>query len=160
MPVETPLVPGDNGWPQYNVTDSEFIKNAVLPVKGSIMTLDAAGRLIAVVGAAAIADLTRGAFQPVDAPDAAPTAEDTDEVQVFKQRSRILLKANVNLSPGDRVELLTVGGVVTPDKVAASASPMTDGYIGHIFQIYTLGTDGIKKQFSADNDLVWVDVEV
>lgn len=160
MPVETPLVPGDNGWPQYNVTDSEFIKDAVLPVKGSIMTLDAAGRLIAVVGAAAIADLSRGAFQPQDAPDAAPSAEDTDEVQVFKQRSRILLKANVNLSPGDEVELKCAAGVVTPDKVQLGAvAARTDGYLGRIFQIYTLGTDGIKKQFTADDDLVWVDLE-
>lgn len=160
MPVETPLVAGDIPFPQYSVVDSEFIKNAVLPVKGSVMTLDAAGRLIAVTGAAAIADLTRGAMQPIDAPAAAPTAEDTDEVQVLKARSRIILKANVNLSPGDRVELKCVAGTVTPDKCQLAASPQTDGYIGHIFQVYTLGTDGVKKQFTADDDLVIVDLEV
>ena len=158
MPVETPLVPGDNGWPQYNITDSEFIKISVLPVKGSIMTMDATGRLIAVTGSSAIADLRRGAFQPQDAPAAAPTAEDTDEVQVWKTRSRILLKANVNLKPGDRVELKCVSGTVTPDKVQlAVAGARLDGFIGTIFQIYTLGTDGVKKQFTADDDLVWVD---
>lgn len=161
MPVETPLVPGDNGWPQYNVTDSEFVKNAVLVVKGDIMTLDAAGRIVAVTGTGDIADLTRGAMQIQDAPAAAPTAEDTDEVQVFKQRSRVLLKAPANLSPTDPVELECNGGTVDPDKVALSAvAGRTNGYLGKIFQIYTLGTDGVKKQFTADNDLVWVDLEV
>jgi len=159
MPVETPLVPGDIPFPQYSTTDSEFLKNAVPSTKGEIMTLDAAGRLIAVVGAGVIADLRRGAFQ-AQVTRVAPTAEDTDEIQVLKQRSRIVLKANVNLSPGDAVEPLTVGGVVTPDKVqVAPAGTHTQGFLGRIFQIYTLGTDGIKKQFTADDDLVIVDME-
>lgn len=159
MPVQTPLAPGDPPFHQYLRVDSEFLKNAVPSTKGNIMTLDAAGRLIAVTGAAAIADLTRGAFQAM-VTRAAPTAEDTDEIQVIKQGSRIILKANVNLSPGDRVELKCVAGVVTPDKVQLAASPQTDGYIGKIFQVYTLGTDGVKKQFTADDDLVIVDLEV
>lgn len=158
MPIETPLVPGDIPFPQYSITDSEFVKNAQAIVKGRIYTLDPAGRLIDVVGAAAIADLRRGAMQAKDKLDA-PTAEDTDEVQVLKHVSRILLKANVNLSPGDAVELLTVGGAVTPDKVALAADPRTNGYLGKIFQVYTLGTDGVKKQFTADDDLVIVTLE-
>ncbi len=159
MPVETPLVPGDVPFPQYSVVDSEFVKNAVPTTKGFIMTLDAAGRLIAVVGAAAIADLTRGGMQAM-VTLVAPTAEDTDEIQVLKQRSRVVLKADVNLSPGDEVELKTVGGVVTADKVQlAAAAGRTDGYLGRIFQVYTLGTDGVKKQFTADDDLVIVDLE-
>ena len=159
MPVETPLVPGDVPFPQYSTVDSEFLKNAVPSTKGEVMTLDAAGRLIAVVGAAAIADLSRGAFQAL-VTRVAPTAEDTDEIQVMKQRSRVVLKANVNLSPGDEVELKTVGGVVTADKVQLGAvAARTDGFLGRIFQIYTLGTDGVKKQFSADDDLVIVDLE-
>jgi len=159
MPVQVPLVVGDNPYPQHAYVDREFIKNAVAVTKGNIMTLDAAGRLIAVVGAVAIADLTRGAMQAL-VTVAAPTAEDTDEVQVLKQRSRIILKANVNLSPGDGVELLTVAGTVTPDKVALSVSPRSNGYLGKIFQILTQGVDGVKKQFTADNDLVIVDLEV
>jgi len=159
MPVETPLVTGDVPFPQYSVVDSEFLKNAVPSTKGEIMTLDAAGRLIAVVGATVIADLTRGAFQAM-VTRVAPTAEDTDEIQVLKQRSRVVLKANVNLSPGDRVNLLTVAGAVTPDKVMTANSPRDNGYLGKIFQVYTLGTDGIKKQFTADDDLVIVDLEV
>ena len=159
MPVETPLVPGDVPFPQYSVTDSEFLKNAVPSTKGNIMTLDAAGRLIAVVGAAAIADLRRGAFQAA-VTRVAPTAEDTDEIQVLKQRSRVVLKADVNISPGDAVELKTVAGVVTPDKVQlAPAGTHTQGFLGRVFQIYTLGTDGVKKQFSADDALVIVDLE-
>ncbi len=158
MPVETPLVPGDIPFPQYSVTDSEFLKNAVPSTKGEIMTLDAAGRLIAVVGAAAIADLTRGAMQ-AQVTRVAPTAEDTDEIQVLKHVSRIVIKANVNLSPGDPVELLTVAGAVTPDKVALAVTPRTNGYLGKIFQVYTLGTDGVKKQFTADDDLVIVTLE-
>lgn len=160
MPVEIPLVPGDIPFPQYSVTDSEFLKNAVPSTKGNIMTLDAAGRLIAVVGAVAIADLRRGAMQAT-VTVVAPTAEDTDEIQVLKKRSRIILKADVNLSPGDRVELKTAAGVVTPDKVQlAPAGAHTDGYLGEIFQVYTLGTDGVKKQFTADDDLVIVDQDV
>ena len=158
MPVETPQVPGDIPFPQYSVTDSEFLKNAVPSTKGEIMTLDAAGRLIAVTGAVAIADLTRGAMQAT-VTRVAPTAEDTDEIQVLKHVSRIILKANINLSPGDPVELLTVAGVVTPDKVALSVSPRSDGYLGKIFQVYTLGTNGVKKQFTADDDLVIVTLE-
>lgn len=158
MPIETPLVPGDIPFPQYSITDSEFVKDAQAIIKGRIYTLDAAGRLVDVTGAAAIADLTRGAMQAKDKLDA-PTAEDTDEVQVLKHLSRILLKANVNLSPGDPVELLTVGGAVTPDKVALSVSPRSDGYLGKIFQVYTLGTDGVKKQFTADDDLVVITLE-
>lgn len=159
MPVETPVVPGDPPFPQYSVVDSEFLKNAVPSTKGNVMTLDPAGRLIAVVGAVAIADLTRGAMQAM-VTRVAPTAEDTDEIQVLKQRSRVVLKADVNLSPGDEVELKCVAGVVTPDKVQlAAAAGRTDGFLGRIFQIYTLGTDGIKKQFSADDDLVIVDME-
>ena len=159
MPVETPQVPGDIPFPQYSVTDSEFLKNAVPSTKGNIMTLDAAGRLIAVVGAVAIADLTRGGMQAT-VTRVAPTAEDTDEIQLLKQRSRIILKADVNLSPGDEVELKCVAGVVTPDKVQlAAVAGRTDGYLGRIFQVYTLGTDGVKKQFTADDDLVIVDLE-
>ena len=158
MPIETPLVPGDVPFDQYSVTDSEFVKISVPIVKGNIYTLDAAGRLIIVTGAAAIADLQRGAMQAKDLL-AAPSAEDTDEVQVLKQRSRIILKANVNLSPGDEVELKTAAGVVTPDKVQLGAATRTNGYLGRIFQIYTLGTDGVKKQFTADDDLVIVDLE-
>lgn len=159
MPVETPLVPGDIPFPQYATVDSEFLKISVAAVKGNVMTLDAAGRLIAVVGSVAIADLSRGAFQAMDAL-AAPAAEDTDEVQVLKQRSRIILKAPVNLSPGDEVELACAAGVVDPDKCQlAAVAGRTDGYLGRIFQIYTLGTDGVKKQFTADDDLVIIDLE-
>lgn len=159
MPVETPLVIGDIPFPQYSVTDSEFLKDAVASTKGDIMTLDAAGRLIAVIGAGIIADLNRGAMQAA-VTRVAPSAEDTDEIQVLKRGSRILLKANVNLSPGDRVELKTVGGVVSPDKVQlAPAGSKTQGYLGTIFQVYTLGTDGVKKQFTADDDLVIVELE-
>jgi len=159
MPIQVALVIGDIPFPQYSVIDREFIKNAVAVTKGDIMTLDAAGRLIVVTGATTIADLSRGALQ-ILVTVVAPTAEDTDEVQVLKARSRIILKANVNLSPGDRVELLTVAGAVTANKVQLAASPPGNGYLGHIFQILTQGTDGVKKQFTADNDLVIVDLEV
>lgn len=158
MPVTVPLVPGDDAFPEYNVSDSEFLKNAVPSTKGEIMTLDLAGRLIAVVGAVAIADLNRDAMQ-AKVTRVAPTAEDTDEIQVLKARSRVVLKADVNLSPGDRVELKTVAGVVTPDKVQlAPAGSITQGYLGRIFQILTLGTDNAKKQATADDDLVTVDL--
>lgn len=159
MPVETPLVPGDIPFPQYARVDSEFLKNAVPSTKGNVMTLDPAGRLIAVTGTGIIADLNRGAMQAM-VTRIAPVAEDTDEIQVLKQGSRIILKANVNLSPGDRVELKTVGGVVSPDKCQlAPAGAHTQGFLGRIFQVYTLGTDGVKKQFTADDDLVIIDSE-
>lgn len=159
MPVQTPLVPGDVPYPQYSVTDSEFLKNAVPSTKGEVMTLDAAGRLIAVVTATSVADLTRGAMQAL-VTKVAPTAEDTDEIQVMKQRSRIVIKADVNLSPGDDVDLKAVTSTTTPDKVMKGIAPRGKGYLGKIFQVYTLGTDGVKKQFTADDDLVIVDMEV
>lgn len=159
MPVETPLVPGDVPFPQYSVVDSEFLKDAVPSTKGEIMTLDPAGRLIAVVTTSSVADLTRGAMQAT-VTRVAPTAEDTDEIQVLKQRSRIVMKADVNLSPGDDVDLKAVTSTTTPDKVMKGIAARGKGYLGKIFQIYTLGTDGVKKQFTADDDLVIVDMEV
>lgn len=159
MPNQTPLGIGDEPYPNYNVTDSEFIKDALAISKGFIYTLDAAGRLIVPITTTSVADLTRGAFQAKVAA-VAPSAEDTDEVQVLKQRSRIILKLPASLVPGEEVELKAVTSTTTQDKVQKAIAPRNKGYLGRIFEIYSEGADGAKKQVSADNDLGVIDLEV
>ena len=159
MPDQAPLNIGDVPYPNYSVTDSQYIKNGLAITKGHIFTQDAAGRLIIPISTSGVADLTKGAFQ-AKADVVAPTAEDTDKVQVLKQRSRIILLAPAGLVDGQEVELASSGSTTDPDKVKAAASPRTNGYLGRIFEIYTKGTDGVRKQVTADDDLVVVDLEV
>ena len=159
MPDQAPLSIGDVPYPNYSVTDSQYIKNALAITKGNIHTLDAAGRLIVPVSTTGVADLTKGAFQ-AKADAVAPTAEDTDKVQVLKQRSRILLLAPAGLVDGQEVELASTGSTTDPDKCKAAASPRTKGYLGKIFEIYSKGTDGVRKQVTADDDLVVIDLEI
>ena len=158
MPNQTPLLIGDEPYPNYNVTDREIIKDALAITKGFIYTPDAEGRLIVPITTSSVADLTRGAVQAkVDA--SAPTAEDTDEVQIFKVRSRIILKAPAGLVKNEEVELKAVTSTTTQDKVQKAIAPRNKGYLGRIFEIYTEGTDGAVKQKTADNDLVVIDLE-
>ena len=158
MPVAVPLAIGDEPYPQYSTTDREFIKNALAIKKGFIYTLDSAGRLIDPITTSSVADLTRGVFQ-AKVKATAPTAEDTDEVQVLKVRSRIILKAPVNIVPGEEVELKAVTSTTTGDKVQKAIAPRNKGYLGRVFEILTQGTDGVKKQKTADDDLVIIDLE-
>lgn len=158
MPVQVPLVIGDIPYPQYSTTDREIIKDALAITKGFIYTPDSEGRLIVPITTSSVADLTRGAIQAqVDA--TAPTAEDTDEVQVLKARSRIILKAPAGLVKNEEVELKAVTSTTTQDKVQKAIAPRNKGYLGRIYQILTQGTDGVVKQKTADNDLIIIDLE-
>jgi hypothetical protein len=159
MPVESPLKIGDVPYPQYSRVSKNFIKISVAVTKGNIFTLDAAGRLIAPVTTSSVADLTKGARQAM-ATVAAPAAEDTDDVQVLAAGSRIIMKADASLVPGQEVELKAVTSTTTPDKVMAGVAPRSKGFLGRIFEIYTKGTDGAVKQVTADGDLVIVELEV
>lgn len=158
MPVESPLVIGDEPYPELSETDRNVIKNALAITKGHIYTPDAEGRLIVPLSTSGVADLTRGAMQ-AKVSATAPSAEDTDLVQVLKARSRILLKADASLVPGQEVELKSSSSTTTADKCMAAVSPRTKGYLGRIFEIYTKGTDGVKKQKTSDGDLVVIDLE-
>jgi len=159
MPNVLPLSIGDLPYPNRSVVDTEIIKNALAIAKGKIYTLDAAGRLIAPVTTSSVADLTKGKVQALD--DAtAPTAEDTDSVQVAKVGSRIILKADPNLVPGQDVDLKAVTSTTTADKCMAAVSPHGKGYLGKIFEIYSEGTDQARKQVTADGDLVVIDFGV
>ncbi len=159
MPNQAPLVIGDEPYPQYSVTDREFIKLGLTISQGHIYTLDAAGRMIVPVSASGVADLTLGAIQAKADVTVAPIAEDTDEVQVLAGRSRILLLAPAGLVPKQKVDLASSGSTTDADKCKAAASPEGDGFLGRIFEIYTKGTDGVKKQVTANDDLVVIDLE-
>lgn len=159
MPSETPLTIGDVPYPQYSRVTSEFIKNALAITKGFIYTKDSAGRLIVPITTSSVADLTLGIYQAM-ADATAPSAEDTDQVQCLNPGSRIILKADASLVVGQSVDLKAVTSTTTQDKVMAGVSPDGKGHLGRIFEIYTKGTDGVKKQVTADNDLVVVEVEV
>lgn len=158
MPAESPLGIGDIPYSQYSRITKNFIKNGVAGTKGDIFTLDAAGRLIKPVTTTSVADLTKGARQAM-ATFTDPGAEDTNDVQVLSAGSRILIKADANLVPGQEVELKAVTSTTTPDKVMAGVAPRSKGFLGRIFEIYTKGTDGAVKQVTADNDLVVVELE-
>lgn len=158
MPIESPLKIGDEPYPQYSVTTSEYIKQSVAITKGYIYTKDSNGRLIVPVSTTSVADLTKGIYQ-AKSDASAPSAEDTDRVQCLNSRSRILIKADANLVVGQDVDLKSASTTTTQDKVMAGVHPHTKGHLGKIFEIYTKGTDGAIKQKTADNDLVVVDVE-
>lgn len=158
MPNRAPLGIGDVAYDQHSTTKTNVVKNAVAITKGYVYTPDGEGRLIVPVSTTSVADLTKGVFQARESM-AAPSAEDTDSVQCLVPKSRIILKADANLVPGQEVELKSATSTTTQDKCMAAASPRTKGFLGRIFEIYTKGTDDAIKQKTADNDLVIIELE-
>ena len=95
-----PLEPGDVSYPQYSVTTTQQISDALQITKGVVYTKDAAGRLIIVA-----ATLAKGIFQAKATPTAPAVVANLDAVQVLSPRSRILMN--------DTVGSLVVGQDVT-----------------------------------------------
>ena len=158
MPTEQSLVIGDEPYPEISETKRSIIKDALAITKGFIYTPDAEGRLIVPITTTSVADLTRGIRQ-AKSDAAAPTAEDTDEVQCLVPGSIILLKAPAGIVEGQDVDLKAVTSTTTQDKCMVSVSPHGKGYLGKVFSIYTKGTDGVTKQKTADDDLVEIRLE-
>ena len=143
----TPLVPGDDPYPQYNVTTTQQISNALQITKGRVYTKDAAGRLIITAST-----LDQGIFQAKATPTAVAVSANEDAVQVLGPRSRIIMDD-------------TVGGLVVGEDViiVANTSQVVTGaktsnlYIGKVFEIYTRNTDSSRKIITVANDQVIVE---
>lgn len=143
----TPLVPGDDPYPQYNVTTTEQISDTLQITKGRIYTKDGAGRLIITA-----LTLSQGMFQAKATPEAAAVAANQDAVQVLGPRSRIIMDD-------------AVGGLVTGEDViiVANTSNVVAGakgsnlYIGKVFEIYTKNADATRKIVTAAGDQVIVE---
>ena len=158
MPQLDLYVPGDNVFPQYNVTQTVFVAQGVEIVKGRIYTMNAAYRLIVPVVATGVADLSRGIFQ-AQASITAPT-DDISTVQVWGMRSRIALKAPSGVGPGTMVDIATpTATTITADKVKVVTISTGKGYLGRIFNVLAKDAYGNYKHITdADNQLVLVDL--
>ncbi len=143
-----PLDAGDDPYPQYNVTTTMQINDALQITKGVIYTVDTDGRLIPVP----VGGLGNGMFQAKATPTAVAVEADEDSVQVLGPRSRIILD--------DAVGSLVVGedvkAVITTSNVVTSVN--TDVlYLGKVFEIYTVNTDSTKKIISVAGDKIIVE---
>jgi len=147
MPDFTPLVPGDDPYPQYNVTTTQQISNALQITKGRIYTKDAAGRLIITA-----ATLSQGMFQAKATPTAVAVSANQDAVQVLSPRSRIIMDDAVGgLVVGEDVLIVAnTSNVVTGAKTSAL-------YLGKVFEIYTRNTDNTEKIITVATDQVIVE---
>lgn len=143
----TPLVPGDDPYPQYNVTTTMQISNALQITKGRIYTTDAAGRLVVTA-----LTLENGMFQAKATPEAVAVAANQDAVQVLGPRSRIIMD--------DAVGSLVVGEDVL---IVANTSNVVTGlkssilYLGKVFEIYTKNADATRKLVTVAGDQVIVE---
>jgi len=149
------LAPGDIVYSQYSVVDTLPVKSAVAISKGEVYTMDSDGYLVELTAASDDLDNLNGAFQAMA--DSAAVAGESDgdrSVQCLCKRSRILLKAPADITPGDDVTIAATGTTVTPDTVEVSSTHK----IGTVFAISTLNTNRTKKAKTAAGDLVEVDL--
>ena len=158
MPQLEIYVPGDNVFPQYNVTQTVTVAQGVAITKGHIYTMDAAYRLIVPVVASGVADLSRGIFQ-AQATLAAPT-DAVSTVQVWGMRSRIALKAPIGVGPGTMVDIATpTATTITADKVEVVTISTGKGYLGRVFNVLAKDQYGNYLRITdTDNQLVLVDL--
>lgn len=147
MPDLNPLEPGDIPYPQYSVTTTERISDALQITKGRVYTKDAAGRLIVVA-----ATLDNGIYQAAATPTAVAVAANDDDVQCLGPRTRMIFDDAVGgLVPGeDVIVVANTTNIVTGAKTSAL-------YIGKVFEIYTVNTDSSKKIISVVGDEIVVE---
>lgn len=141
-----PMKPGDVPYPQYSVTDTSPISDALQITKGIVYTSDGAGNLIVVS-----TTLAKGIFQAKATPEAPAVLANDDRVQVLLPRTRMLFDDAVGgLVPGEDVLVVAnTTNIVT----GANTSPL---YIGKVFEIYTRNTDSSKKKVSVAGDEIVV----
>lgn len=142
-----PMVAGDVPYPQYSVTTTEPISDALQITKGIVYTKDAAGRLIVVAGT-----LANGIYQAKATPLLPAVVANNDEVQVLGPRTRMIFDDAVgSLVPGEDV---LVAANTTNIVTGLNTSPL---YIGKVFEIYTRNTDSTKKIVSVVGDKIVVE---
>ncbi len=142
-----PMKPGDVPYPQYSVTVTQPISDALQITKGIVYTSDAAGNLVVVS-----TTLDNGIFQAKATPEAPAVLANDDRVQVLTPRTRMLFDDAVgSLVPGEDVLVVAnTTNIVT----GANTSPL---YIGKVFEIYTRNTDSSKKKVSVSGDEIVVE---
>ena len=142
-----PMEPGDVPYPQYSVTTTQQIDNALQITKGIVYTKDTDGRLV-VVGAT----LEKGIFQAKATPTAVAVEANEDSVQVLSPRTRMIFTDNVGgLVAGEDV-------LVDPNTLFVTSGLKSNAlYIGKVFEIYTRNTDSSKKIVSVSSDKVVVE---
>lgn len=145
MPNLIPAVPGDLVYPKYAAITTEPISSGLQIIKGVVYTIskvaDATKGTLIIVAAT----LTNGFFQATETPVLVGAATNDDTVQVAGARTRMLLND-------------TVGGLVVGDdvKIVANTSNVISGdnssplYIGKVFEIYNLESDGITQKYVTD----------
>ncbi len=143
----TPLVPGNDPYPQYNVTTTQQISASLIITQGKIYTKDSAGRLIL-----ATTTLSQGMFQAKATTTTAAVVADKDAVQVLGPRSRIIM--------GDAVGGLVVGEdvlMVTNTSNVVTGAKTSNLYLGKVFEIYSVNTDATRKIITSSGDQVIVE---
>jgi len=142
-----PMVPGDVPYPQYSVTTTEPISDALVILKGVVYTKDTAGRLIVVA-----ATLAKGIFQAKATPLLAAVVANDDRVQCLGPRTRMIFDDAVGgLVPGEDVL------VVADSTNIVTGLETSVLYIGKVFEIYTRNTDSTKKIVSVAGDRIVVE---
>ncbi len=142
-----PMVPGDVPYPQYSVTVTEQISDALQITKGIVYTKDAAGRLIVVT-----ATLDNGIFQAKATPLLPAVVANEDAVQCLAPRTRMIFT--------DAVGSLVVGEdvIIVANTINVVTGAKSDAlYIGKVFEIYTRNTDSSKKIVTEVGDRVIVE---
>lgn len=142
-----PLEAGDDPYPQYNVTTTMQIDDALQITKGVLYTTDSDGRLVAFT-----TTFDNGLFQAKATPDAVAVEADEDSVQVIGPRSRMILNDQVgSLVKGeDVIGVAGTANIVTGAKTSAL-------YIGKVFEIYSVNTDSTSKIISESGDKIVVE---
>ncbi len=142
-----PLEAGDDPYPQYNVTTTMQIDDALQITKGVLYTTDSDGRLVAFT-----TTFDNGLFQAKATPDAVAVEADEDSVQVLGPRSRMILNDQVgSLVKGeDVIGVAGTANIVTGAKTSAL-------YIGKVFEIYSVNTDSTSKIVSESGDKIVVE---
>lgn len=142
-----PLEAGDDPYPQYNVTTTMQIDDALQITKGVLYTTDSDGRLVAFT-----TTFDNGLFQAKATPDAVAVEADEDSVQVLGPRSRMILNDQVgSLVKGeDVIGVAGTANIVTGAKTSAL-------YIGKVFEIYSVNTDSTSKLVSESGDKIVVE---
>lgn len=142
-----PLEAGDDPYPQYNVTTTMQIDDALQITKGVLYTTDSDGRLVAFT-----TTFDNGLFQAKATPEAVAVEADEDSVQVLGPRSRMILNDQVgSLVKGeDVIAVAGTANIVTGAKTSAI-------YVGKVYEIYTVNTDSTSKIISSAGDKIVVE---
>ena len=163
MPDINPKVPGSILYPQSfftNLTPEPL--GAIAITKGKLYTKASdSNNIIAVT----TSGFENGVYQATEELTPAPTAGEITQ-QMLGPGSRILLKAkDADLHAGQKTQWNGVKSAGATDDVSAwsvSSSPTRGelaAYVGRIIEIYTLGSSGERKNVTAANDLVVVELD-